>query len=96
MIFCSGILTAAFDRIAAARYGILAAFFHCAAVRFHHTAAARCIGAARGRILSARSTASACLISLLRFADLLCGVFRIYSRALLIEIKNFLKRLGPI
>ena len=73
MIFCGGILATAFYRIAAARDGIPAACFHCAAVCFHYTVAARRIDAAQGIILSARRTASAYLISLYRLADLLRG-----------------------
>ena len=88
MIFCGGILAAAFYRIAAALDGILAACLNCAAIRFHCTAAARRIGAARGRIPAARRTASTCLISLYRLADLLCGVFRLDQRALSIAIKK--------
>ena len=88
MIFCSGILAAAFYRIAAARDGILAACLHYVAIRFHCTFTTRRIDAAQGRILSTRRTASACLISLHRLADLLRGDFRIDQRALRIAIKK--------
>ena len=88
MIFSGGILAAVFYRIAAARDGILAACLNCAAIRFHCTAAARYIDAAQGKILSDHPNASACLISLHRFADLLCGDFRVDQRALSIAIKK--------
>ena len=88
MIFCGGILSAVFYRITAARNEILAAFFHCAAIRFSRTTAARYIDAARGGIPATCRTASACLISLYRLADLLRGDFRIDQRALRIAIKK--------
>ena len=100
MIFCGGIFAAAFYSIAAARDGIPAACFHCAAIRFRRTAAALHIGAVRdgaffvaflatrGKILSARGTSSACLISLHRFADLLRRNIRVDQRALRITIKK--------